>query len=87
MSNEWVEYDGTVVQVDGQDWVLRVVSYNVIYPYRHVVTNVTLEPTEATKRSDHYCTIKQELGDVWVTDVLSSEPEFQAELMRSLQAA
>ena len=83
-ASDWISYDGRIVFVDGYSWKLRVETYDAVYPVKQSLTSVWLEPTKTTRWSDYYMTIKRRLRDDWTTDVLSSEPELQAELMRQL---
>ena len=82
--NVWLEHDGRIVTFDGLKCVVRVSSYMQKYPYERNVTDVSLEPTVAAKRSKRYGAIKMVLGDDWSTDVLSAEPELQTEILQQL---
>lgn len=84
---EWEKHNGRILRIEGLSWKLRVVTYRAIYPYERMVTTVSLDPTPATKRSNHYKQIKRDLGDDWSTDVLSSDVAFQVELIQQLEAA
>lgn len=81
---DWQEFHGRIVTIDGLKWKVRVNAYKAIYPYEWTVTTVNLDPTAATKCSNHYRQIKAELRDDWSTDVLSSDIEFQVEVQQQL---
>jgi hypothetical protein len=66
----WAEFDGREVTIDGRKHVLRVATYEAIFPIRERVVTVYADPVD--KDSEWYCAIRADLGDDWSTDVLDS---------------
>jgi len=77
----WAEFDGRKVEIDGHVHILRVSSYEVIFPVKQRVISVYAEPVDKT--SKWYCAIRAELRDDWSTDVLQS-PEVESAIYSQL---
>ena len=84
-ATEWLDLGGQHVTFEGQTWIIRVDRWWQKYPYARDVTNVRLEPTAETERSESYLAIKRELGDDWSTDVLSLDPEQQVQILQQVK--
>mgnify|MGYP001074389770 CR=1 FL=1 len=80
---EWLDYDGRKVVLNGVAHKIRVSTYRAIYPYEHVAITVHADPVD--KRTKYYRDTKRELGDDWSTDVLGSDIELQVNILLQLQ--
>lgn len=82
----WEQHNGKVVTLDDGTRAKIVVStINATYPYPAKLISVDAVPV--CKTSKRYLTTKRELGDDWMTDVLESSIELQAQILSQLQAA
>jgi hypothetical protein len=79
---QWLEHHGKIVKLDGHTHVLKVTTYEAIYPYAHTVLHVAAVPRNTKTR--YYRTIKAQLGDDWSTDVLASESEVITSVMQQV---
>jgi len=82
--SDWEQYNGCTVQVDGIECTIRVDVFDRRYPTECRMIDVRAEPTGCAKRTAFYRGMKSRLGDDWSTDVLSSDCEFQADLLQQL---
>lgn len=82
--DEWTKHDGRIVKIDGMNCKIRVRIVNAVYPYPHESITVEAEPTAAAKRSKKYRSIKERLGDDWLTDILESDIETQCSILEQL---
>lgn len=81
---DWERFNGRIVEVDGIECVVRTDVYVQRYPYESKVIDVRAEPTGKAKETAFYKGMKAKLRDDWSTDVLSSDIDFQADLLRQL---
>lgn len=78
----WLEHDGKTVYIDGYAHRLEVSTWRRRYPYEAVMIDVSAVPI--SKKTAYYREMKEKLGDDWVTDVLASDVEVQADILRQL---
>ena len=78
----WLDYDGQTVSIDGLKCVLKVRTQNSVYPRKQVTISVDADPVN--KKSKKYLAIRSQLGDDWSTDVLSLGPEEQSKILEKL---
>lgn len=76
---EWLEHDGKAVWIDKHKYLLRVSTFDAIYPYPYKGISVYAEPIN--KNAGWYREIKRKLQDDWSTNVLESDPVLQADIL------
>lgn len=81
---EWLDYDGRQVVVDGKAYRIHASTHHQRYPYEQWNISVFAEPLN--KRSEEYLATKHELGDDWDVDVLESE-NFYVQALSQLRGA
>lgn len=81
---DWERFDGRTVKLDDIECVIRVRVWHRRYPTECKVIDVFAEPTGNAKRTAFYRGMRSKFGDDWSTDVLSSDCEVQADLLRQL---
>jgi len=79
----WEQHNGKIVTIDGIKHVVKVATWQAVYPYRHDVIDVSA--TVCNRRSEYYRETKRSLGDDWSVDLLASDCELQAEVLSQLQ--
>lgn len=79
---EWLEHNGKVITLDGLQHRLEVETRETRYPYQANVISVSAVPV--SKTSKHYIETKQQLGDDWSVDVLSSDLDVLTAIMIQL---
>jgi hypothetical protein len=82
--NEWAEYDGAIVWVEGLRCELQSYSYEARYPYARQVLIVRAFPTKSAQKTESYRHTKRELGDDWSFDVLDMDVEAQEGILRQV---
>ena len=79
--SDWLDYEGKVyVDPDVGRCKIRIMIHTAIYPCKLEMISVYGEPLNKNK---HYREVRQQLGDDWSTDILESDPEYQAMVMRT----
>ena len=68
-------HKGKRVKVWGRMYIVGYDEHRAIYPYKHVVRNIWLDPVN--KNSMWYRDLRRKLGDDWVTDAWSVTDEKQ----------
>jgi hypothetical protein len=82
-NEEWLDYDGMSVFIDGRKYRLEVRScFSRFRGYE--VFSVYAKPVN--QDATYYRDIKRELGDDWATDVLESDVELEADILRQCRA-
>ena len=79
--NFWLEKNGAIVSINGHEHILKISSFQAIYPYPHQTLHVNAEPIDKT--TDYYLEVKRQLKDDWYTDVLGSI-ETECEVLEQL---
>ncbi len=75
-----LENNGKTVTIDGLRYKINASRSEAIYPYRHVVIHVYLEPVN--KNSTFYKEMKEKLRDNWVLsyDSLSDDNQIEVDI-------
>jgi hypothetical protein len=82
-NEEWLDYDGMSAFIDGRKYRLEVKS--CFSRFRgYAVFSVYAKPVN--KDAAFYREIREELGDDWATDVLASDVELEADILRQCRA-
>jgi len=79
---DFADCHGKVVKIDGLSYRLRVQIFDAIYPYQHQSISVHAEPV--SRKSKYYRKVREELGDDWSLDVLSSSLELQCSVLEQI---
>ena len=70
-NEKWLDVNGKTFKKNGIKYIVKVRTFNAIYPYSRKVIDVIAEPVN--KNSATYLREKKNMGDDWCVDVLESE--------------
>lgn len=82
LNDVWLNHNGKIVMLRGIKHVLRVSTHRAVFPYRHIAISVSAEPLN--KNTKYFQKGVKELKDQWSIDVLSSDFDFQCEILRQV---
>ena len=82
--SDWLDYEGKIyIDPDVGRCKIRTMLFTAVYPCKMAMISVYGEPLN--KRNRHYLDVKQQLGDDWTMDILESDPEYQAMIIRRMK--
>lgn len=70
-NEKWLDVNGKTFKENGIKYIVKVRTFNAIYPYSRKVIDAIAEP--ANKNSATYLREKKTMGDDWCVDLLESE--------------
>lgn len=82
--SEWLEHNNKVIVLNGMQHKIQVSTYRACYPYETTMIAVFAECLE--KDAPEHIEIARQLGDAYVTDVLTLAPEVVVDLLTQCDA-
>jgi len=82
--SDWLEYDGRIVSIDGNDHRIVARENRRTYPTAGYYYTVHAECVDKT--AEWYRTRRAELGGDFCTDILGSDVELECDVWRQLTA-